>query len=138
MFQRWQNQLRIYKLLLYLWLFGLQIPPCFSRVLSSACTIHNNLYSLLLSLTESCSVEIFLPTAFFAFHKPHLFQVISLYKVMWFFFLIYLSRPWNHANRQVMTVYQPKERVGSICLHQEGVQEPAIRILLTLCLRFKY
>lgn len=35
---------------------------------------------------------------------PNLLQVISLYKAMQCFSVIYLSRPWNHANRQAMTV----------------------------------
>lgn len=35
---------------------------------------------------------------------PNLPQFISLYKAMQCLSVIYLSRPWNHANRQVMTV----------------------------------
>lgn len=51
---------------------------------------------------------------------PNLLQVISLYKAMWRFSLIYLSRPWNHASRQVMTVCVSGEGMCGWHLSQRG------------------
>lgn len=133
MTQRWQNQLRMYKLPLYL---SLYLFPWFSYVAYFAGAIRHSRF-LLLSLTESFSLETSLPTVFFAFLTC--FKLLVYIKkcsaFLWFISAdlgtMLIAKLW-------LSVYRAKECVGSICLCEEGVQEPVIRILLTLCLRLKY